>query len=502
MSKPVPESLTLEAHYLHADRAMLGVLWLCLLGALGLAAWHGTWLQAMLVGGGTVLLAHILYALIRGSLLFRCFVAAAFMVMSALHINQAQGTLEMHFSIFVLLAFLIIYRDWRPIVVATIVIAVHHLAFYVLQMQEAGVWLAQGVTFGLVMVHAGYVIIEAGVLVCLARMSFNEAREGEVMGQTVARMIGDGSGVDLTCRANMRSPMLDSFNALLDTLENMVSGLSASMQQLGQLGSSVSKGASDLRQGSEQQQDKTRYMVQAMLELSQATADVARNAADAARASSEADKRAQDGHAAMQEIAREVASLENNIAQTGEAVDGAAQLAIDIDQVVDVIKGVAEQTNLLALNAAIEAARAGDQGRGFAVVADEVRNLSQRTAQSTSEIQDFISRLQQASESARSAMEQSRTSVHRCLQVTQSSTEILAGIVSEIASIVGRNAQIATATEEQSAVGEDVATHLHEVEAVALANTAEAVELDRLSAELEKVRVVLMRDAAQFRTGR
>ncbi|HBT58403.1 MAG TPA: methyl-accepting chemotaxis protein, partial [Pseudomonas sp.] len=348
MSKPVPESLTLEAHYLHADRAMLGVLWLCLLGALGLAVWHGTWLQAMLVGGGTVLLAHILYALIRGSLLFRCFVAAAFMVMSALHINQAQGTLEMHFSIFVLLAFLIIYRDWRPIVVATIVIAVHHLAFYVLQMQEAGVWLAQGVTFGLVMVHAGYVIIEAGVLVYLARMSFNEAREGEVMGQTVARMIGDGSGVDLTCRANMRSPMLDSFNALLDTLENMVSGLSASMQQLGQLGSSVSKGASDLRQGSEQQQDKTRYMVQAMLELSQATADVARNAADAARASSEADKRAQDGHAAMQEIAREVASLENNIAQTGEAVDGAAQLAIDIDQVVDVIKGVAEQTNLLA----------------------------------------------------------------------------------------------------------------------------------------------------------
>ncbi len=136
------------------------------------------------------------------------------------------------------------------------------------------------------------------------------------------------------------------------------------------------------------------------------------------------------------------------------------------------------------------------------MVADEVRNLSQRTAQSTSEIQDFISRLQQASESARSAMEQSRTSVHRCLQVTQSSTEILAGIVSEIASIVGRNAQIATATEEQSAVGEDVATHLHEVEAVALANTAEAVELDRLSAELEKVRVVLMRDAAQFRTGR
>ena len=236
---------------------------------------------SLLVGG----IAAAGYFTMRGTRALSSLFAVCLMLFSAIMIQAQMGRIEMHFHIFAALALVIIYRDWLPVVVAAGTIAVHHLAFYVLQMQEAGVWLAQGVTFGLVMVHAGYVIIEAGVLVYLARMSFNEAREGEVMGQTVARMIGDGSGVDLTCRANMRSPMLDSFNALLDTLENMVSGLSASMQQLGQLGSSVSKGASDLRQGSEQQQDKTRYMVQAMLELSQATADVARNAADAARAS-------------------------------------------------------------------------------------------------------------------------------------------------------------------------------------------------------------------------
>jgi hypothetical protein len=48
------------------------------------------------------------------------------MVMSALHIHQAHGTVEMHFSPFVLLALLIFYRDWLPIVVATTVIA--HIA--------------------------------------------------------------------------------------------------------------------------------------------------------------------------------------------------------------------------------------------------------------------------------------------------------------------------------------------------------------------------------------
>ena len=92
-------SFHLRALYHKADRTMLGVLWLCQLYALALAPWHSTWAQALLVGGGTLLVMHLLKALIGGSRLFRCAMAAALMVMSALHINQSQGTVEMHFSI-------------------------------------------------------------------------------------------------------------------------------------------------------------------------------------------------------------------------------------------------------------------------------------------------------------------------------------------------------------------------------------------------------------------
>lgn len=123
----------LQQHYRKADRIMLGVLWLMVLFSLGLAAWHGTWGQALLVGGGTAAVVSVLNQLISGQRLLRCVMGAAFMVMSALHINQAGGMLEMHFGIFVLLAVLVYYRDWLPIVVAALVIAVHHLSFYALQ---------------------------------------------------------------------------------------------------------------------------------------------------------------------------------------------------------------------------------------------------------------------------------------------------------------------------------------------------------------------------------
>ena len=322
------------------------------------------------------------------------------------------------------------------------------------------------------------------------------------MGRATAMMMVEGERVDLTYRVAMRTPMVDSFNRFVGGLDAMVADVGDSLEQLGEVGQAVTGKSVAVRQSAERQQSETQYMVQAMQELGRATAEVARNAADAAAASEGADGHAQQGYRAMEGIRAEVNSLEENIRLTGTAVDGAAQLAVDIDQVVDVIKSVAEQTNLLALNAAIEAARAGEHGRGFAVVADEVRNLSQRTARSTAEIQDFISRLQRASEQARGAMERSQDSVERCISVTENSAQILSGIVAEIASIANLNTTIAAATQEQASVGDDVAKHLHGIGDIATANADQAVELARLASELEAVRGQLNDQVRQFATKR
>ena len=103
-------------------------------------------------------------------------------------------------------------------------------------------------------------------------------------------------------------------------------------------------------------------------------------------------------------VTKVIGSLADEMQQASEVTDALRMETDKIGSVVEVINSIASQTNLLALNAAIEAARAGEQGRGFAVVANEVRDLAGRTQDSTEEIKQMMSTLQQGTENAVAAI--------------------------------------------------------------------------------------------------
>ncbi|MCG6117399.1 MAG: methyl-accepting chemotaxis protein [Aquimonas sp.] len=185
-----------------ADWIMLVLVGVMGLLSLSLAVGTGTWASFLLIGLPTVAVCGLQVRFNNGALVTRLTIAAAFMVLSGLTIHQTRGMLEMHFSIFVLLALLIYYRDWIPIVFAAAVIAVHHLAFDFMQRQGLPVWVfAEDTGFIIVIIHALFVVAETVVLVIMAR---NLQREVELVGanparlMAVARQLAEGESADMS----------------------------------------------------------------------------------------------------------------------------------------------------------------------------------------------------------------------------------------------------------------------------------------------------------------
>jgi PAS domain S-box-containing protein len=127
------------AVFRRTDRLFAGLLITQWLAAVALAlwvsplAWEGlsshthphVW-AALLLGGAAVSLPAALGLFRPGLALTRYTIAVAQILMGALLIHLTGGRIETHFHIFGSLAFLAFYRDWRILVVASVVVAVDH----------------------------------------------------------------------------------------------------------------------------------------------------------------------------------------------------------------------------------------------------------------------------------------------------------------------------------------------------------------------------------------
>ena len=120
---------SLRSVHVAGDKLMMLINWFLLVLAAGLAGWHDTWMLVLTIALPLAVGSTLLYLLLPGSLTTRLTNGAVFMVMTALHIHQGHGMISLHFGVFVLLAVLLFYRDWIPVITGATVIAVHHLSF-------------------------------------------------------------------------------------------------------------------------------------------------------------------------------------------------------------------------------------------------------------------------------------------------------------------------------------------------------------------------------------
>ena len=254
--------------------------------------------------------------------------------------------------------------------------------------------------------------------------------------------------------------LAEGLNATLENFSRAIHQLSDSCNTLVTIADETTGVVEHSVQKLHVQRERTTQVAAAVEELSAAVQEVAANTAKTSDQANTANQIAHQGHEVVRASVQSVNQLADDVSLLSKLINKLHASSTSISNVVEVIHHVSDQTGLLALNAAIEAARAGEQGRGFAVVADEVRTLAHRTQKSTAEIAAIIQDLQGEVEEAFALVENNHTKMRETVESTHNVEGSLETIVNAVNGIMDMSGQIATASEEQAAVIQDVSQNL------------------------------------------
>lgn len=330
-----------------ADKYAIGMLLFYFLFGLIVAPFYDTWGIAIIIGGLSIAAVAIPRYLLPKSDLYIYVLSVVLAVFMAQFIYQMHGLFEMHFTVFIGMAFMIVFQHWKYLLPIILMVAVHHIAFAVLQF----IYGVEDIYFSELSIMKLSTFIFHVVLAVIVWL-LNVLWTIDFRNRTFNFL-------------KIQSELADK-----EQMENMVNTIMATSQQLVAVTDTASATIKGMYDKLNEQAASNEEISSSMEEMA---ATIQHNTSNSQKA---------------EDLTQETAVY---VEKSVDTVSNTVTMLRQIANKIRVVEEISRQTNLLALNAAVEAARAGEHGKGFAVVAAEVRKLAERSQIAATEINDLSS---------------------------------------------------------------------------------------------------------------
>jgi len=312
------------------------------------------------------------------------------------------GHVELHFSIFMVIAILAYYENISLVVLMTVIFALQHVAGY-LVIPEI-VFGTSSYSFGMVCIHALFLVLTAGA---------------------TALQINSSAQIR---RASATEKQHERKRAVQEVIQRLSSASSQIVGSAGQLSTAAAETAQSndrmvqsmqvIVEGAQSQVDGSAEITRAMQEIAAGITRIASFSTEVSRSAQQSAALGEEGNESARRVSEQMDRIQLAVNRSDHMVHTLNDRAIEISKLLGTIQAISSQTDLLALNAAIEASRAGEHGRGFAVVASEVRKLSDQSGKMAGEISDLLETVRQDSQSALQAMSEVQENVRSGMDIT------------------------------------------------------------------------------------